>query len=90
MPTNPLFYKACTSGVAYVLGDLASQLLSHKRHGPGPQAAVSRDLLENLDLVRTLRSGTAGFVSHGPLCHLWMVFMEVHKGGGLPRAGREV
>jgi len=26
VPTNPVFYKACTSGVAYTFGDFISQL----------------------------------------------------------------
>ena len=26
VPTNPVFYKACTSGVAYTLGDFVSQV----------------------------------------------------------------
>ncbi|KAH8080965.1 hypothetical protein JL720_8860 [Aureococcus anophagefferens] len=26
VPTNPIFYKACTSGVAYTLGDFVSQI----------------------------------------------------------------
>jgi len=26
VPTNPIFYKACTSGVAYTIGDFVSQV----------------------------------------------------------------
>ena len=63
VPTNPVFYKACTSGVAYGLGDFLSQLYQGKT-------------VETADLTRTLRSGVAGFVAHGPLCHYWLQLME--------------
>jgi len=63
VPTNPVFYKACTSGVAYTFGDFISQLYQ------------GRDL-KTLDLPRSLRSGAAGFIGHGPLCHYWMLAME--------------
>jgi len=65
VPTNPVFYKACTSGVAYTVGDFVSQVYQGRT-------------LETIDLKRTLRSGTAGFIGHGPLCHYWMVFMETY------------
>jgi len=65
VPTNPVFYKACTSGVAYTLGDFVSQVFQ------------GRDL-KSLDLARSARSGAAGFIGHGPLCHYWMVFMETY------------
>ena len=64
MPTNPIYYKACTSGVAYTVGDFVSQLYQGKD-------------LETIDLKRSARSGAAGFIGHGPLCHFWMIFMEV-------------
>jgi len=63
VPTNPIFYKACTSGVAYALGDFISQIYQGRN-------------LENLDLPRSFRSGAAGFIGHGPLCHHWLLFME--------------
>lgn len=62
---NPIFYKACTSGVAYTVGDFVSQVYQGRT-------------LETLDLKRSARSGTAGFIGHGPLCHFWMQFMEAH------------
>ena len=65
IPTNPIFYKACTSGVAYCLGDFLSQLYQ------------GRDL-ETIDLPRSARSGAAGFIAHGPLCHYWLLFMETY------------
>ncbi|KAL7577180.1 hypothetical protein ACA910_003515 [Epithemia clementina (nom. ined.)] len=65
VPTHPVFYKACTTGVAYGLGDLLSQWFQGKR-------------LETLDLPHSLRSGTAGFIGHGPLCHYWLLFMETY------------
>jgi hypothetical protein len=34
--------------------------------------------LETIDLKRTARSGAAGFIGHGPLCHYWMLFMETY------------
>ena len=63
MPTNPVFYKACTSGVAYTFGDFISQIYQ------------GRDL-KTFDLPRSFRSGAAGFIGHGPLCHYWMLTME--------------
>lgn len=63
VPTNPVFYKACTSGVAYTFGDFISQIYQ------------GRDL-KSLDLPRSARSGAAGFIGHGPLCHYWMLTME--------------
>ena len=30
VPQNPVFYKACTSGVAYLFGDFVSQACSHR------------------------------------------------------------
>ena len=65
VPTNPIFYKACTSGVAYTLGDFVSQIYQGRN-------------LKSVDLARSARSGAAGFVGHGPLCHFWMVWMEAH------------
>ena len=65
VPTNPIFYKACTSGVAYTLGDFVSQIYQGRN-------------LKSVDLARSARSGAAGFVGHGPLCHYWMVFMETY------------
>ena len=63
VPTNPVYYKACTSGVAYAFGDFVSQLYQGRN-------------LDNLDLPRSFRSGAAGFIGHGPLCHYWMLTME--------------
>jgi hypothetical protein len=34
--------------------------------------------LETIDLKRSARSGAAGFIGHGPLCHYWMSFMETY------------
>jgi Mpv17 / PMP22 family len=65
IPTNPIFFKACTSGVAYALGDFLSQIYQGRT-------------LENVDLPRSARSGAAGFVAHGPLCHFWLLFMETY------------
>jgi len=65
VPTNPVFYKACTSGVAYGLGDFISQVYQ------------GRDF-SNIDLPRSMRSGIAGFIGHGPLCHYWLLFMETY------------
>ncbi len=65
VPTNPVFFKACTSGVAYTLGDFLSQIYQ----GRG---------LATIDLPRSARSGAAGFIAHGPLCHYWLLFMETY------------
>lgn len=65
VPTNPVFFKACTSGVAYALGDFLSQIYQGRT-------------LENVDLPRSARSGAAGFIAHGPLCHYWLLFMETY------------
>eukprot|EP00873_Tetraselmis_striata_P017392 jgi/Tetstr1/437656/TSEL_026323.t1 len=66
---HPVFTKACTSGVAYTLGDFAAQTFQ------------GRNIL-NIDLSRTLRSGVAGFCIHGPFCHLWIQWMEANLGFG--------
>uniref|UniRef100_A0A6T2IAT7 Acid phosphatase n=1 Tax=Eutreptiella gymnastica TaxID=73025 RepID=A0A6T2IAT7_9EUGL len=65
VPSNPVFYKACTSGVAYTIGDFISQVYQGRN-------------LKTLDLPRCIRSGTAGFIGHGPLCHYWIGFMETY------------
>lgn len=65
VPTNPIFCKACTSGVAYGLGDFVSQVYQGRN-------------LQTLDLPRSFRSAAAGFIVHGPLCHFWLMFMETY------------
>ena len=60
---NPLPVKACTSGVAYTLGDFTCQLSQGKT-------------ITTVDLKRSLRSGIAGFMIHGPLCHYWLLWTE--------------
>jgi len=62
---HPFFTKACTSGVAYCLGDFAAQTFQGRT-------------VFTIDLPRTLRSGIAGFCIHGPLCHLWIQWMEAN------------
>lgn len=71
VPTNPIYYKACTSGVAYALGDFISQVFQ------------GRDL-KTMDLARSARSGAAGFIGHGPLCHFWMLWMVSGPAGARP------
>ena len=63
--SNPIYYKAWTSGVAYALGDFISQVYQGKRW-------------KNIDLPRSFRSGAAGFIGHGPLCHFWLLTMETY------------
>jgi len=60
---NPLPTKALTSGVAYTLGDFTCQLSQGKK-------------ITTVDLKRSLRSGAAGFMIHGPLCHYWLMWTE--------------
>jgi protein Mpv17 len=60
---NPVPTKACTSGVAYTLGDFTCQLSQGKT-------------IATVDLRRSLRSGIAGFLIHGPLCHYWLLWTE--------------
>ena len=60
--SRPLATKAATSGVAYCLGDVASQALTEER----------------IDARRTARSSVAGFVSHGPQLHFWTLLLERH------------
>lgn len=60
---HPLPVKAMTSGVAYTLGDVTCQLSQGKT-------------ITTLDLKRSLRSGVAGFMIHGPLCHYWLQWTE--------------
>lgn len=59
----PLQTKAATSGVCYGLGDLCAQGLE------------GEDLF-TMDLGRAARSGTAGFIGHGPLRHYWLDFLD--------------
>lgn len=61
----PVMTKACTSGACYFAGDLLAQALRPDVVGP-----------ESLDLTRTLRSGAAGFVGHGPVAHYWLHFLD--------------
>ena len=63
--SNPIYYKAWTSGIAYALGDFISQVYQGKRW-------------KNIDLPRSFRSGAAGFIGHGPLCHFWLLTMETY------------
>ena len=60
---NPLPTKALTSGVAYTLGDFTCQLSQGKK-------------ITTVDLKRSLRSGIAGFLIHGPMCHYWLQWTE--------------
>ena len=60
---SPLITKASTSGICYILGDLAAQGLSGKN-------------LSTLKLDRAARSGVAGFVGHGPIAHYWLGFLD--------------
>ena len=54
----PIGVKALTSGTVYVIGDIIAQVLDGKNMG-------------QLDRSRVLRSGSAGFMLHGPLSHCW-------------------
>ena len=62
---HPLPVKAMTSGVAYTLGDFTCQLSQGKT-------------IETVDLKRSARSGVAGFLIHGPLCHYWLMWTEAN------------
>jgi len=61
---HPVFVKACTSAVAYLVGDLIAQ------------AYVGRRDVAYLDLPRTFRNAFAGFLLHGPILHAWIEFLE--------------
>jgi len=75
LETNPVLTKACISGLVYMLGDLSAQTYEGKG-------------LDDLDRARTLRSGVAGFVGHGPLSHLWYLFCDdVFSGFDIPSIG---
>ena len=42
VPTNPVFYKACTSGVAYTFGDFISQVYQvNPSPSPNPSPSLS-------------------------------------------------
>ena len=60
---TPIMVKAITSGSVYVIGDIISQLLDQKTLG-------------EIDRVRTLRSGMAGLLLHGPLSHGWYIVSD--------------
>lgn len=62
---NPLLTKAMTSGIAYGLGDFLTQIVRSRK-------------LEEVQMSRTLRSATAGFLIHGPFCHYWIQWMEAN------------
>mmetsp|Transcript_7798 Transcript_7798/g.19272 ORF Transcript_7798/g.19272 Transcript_7798/m.19272 type:complete len:427 (-) Transcript_7798:501-1781(-) len=61
---QPVLTKACTSGVAYMLGDVIAQVFEGRRR------------IAFLDLSRSARNAVAGFVLHGPGLHLWICFLE--------------
>ena len=61
--SNPIETKACISGLVYCLGDYIAQNYE------------GRELAE-LDTSRILRSGICGLVGHGPLSHLYYVFLD--------------
>jgi hypothetical protein len=64
--SHPIKVKAITSGIVYVLGDFISQLSSKKIH------------LGQIDRLRLLRSGLAGFLLHGPLLgHYWYIYCDM-------------
>jgi len=66
---HPIPVKALTSGVAYTLGDFTCQLSQGKS-------------LPTVDLKRSLRSGVAGFLIHGPLCHYWLQWTDLNLSFG--------
>jgi len=70
--TKPIFYKACTAGVAFMLGDLITQFF-HLRKGKRDKTVEQY----RPNLARSARSGVAGFVGHGPITHFWILYMEV-------------
>eukprot|EP00404_Azadinium_spinosum_P007527 CAMPEP_0180442566 /NCGR_PEP_ID=MMETSP1036_2-20121128/14210_1 /TAXON_ID=632150 /ORGANISM="Azadinium spinosum, Strain 3D9" /LENGTH=369 /DNA_ID=CAMNT_0022448821 /DNA_START=1783 /DNA_END=2889 /DNA_ORIENTATION=+ len=61
---QPLLTKACTSGIAYFVGDLMAQVFEGRRR------------IEWLDLSRCARNCVAGFLLHGPALHYWIQFLE--------------
>jgi len=61
---HPVFVKACTSAVAYLVGDLIAQAYEGRRE------------IAYLDLPRTFRNSLAGFLLHGPILHAWIEFLE--------------
>ena len=61
--TNPIETKACISGIVYSLGDYIAQNYE------------GRDVAE-LDKSRIIRSGLCGLIAHGPLSHLYYVFLD--------------
>ena len=61
---NPLVVKACTSAVAYLVGDIVAQAFEGRR-----EVAL-------LDLARVFRNCAAGFLLHGPILHLWIEYLE--------------
>eukprot|EP00879_Flechtneria_rotunda_P003258 GHRR01003483.1.p1 GENE.GHRR01003483.1~~GHRR01003483.1.p1 ORF type:complete len:221 (-),score=44.30 GHRR01003483.1:5067-5729(-) len=58
---RPLFTKACTSLVGFMLGDVIAQQLSHP---------------ESLDLLRALRLGMYGLLIDGPIGSNWYDILE--------------
>lgn len=62
--SNPIFTKACISGVVYSLGDLTAQTYEGRS-------------FDDFDRGRVLRSGICGFIAHGPLSHLYYENLDV-------------
>lgn len=65
----PVLTKAMTSGICYSIGDLCAQAIAGKN-------------LSTVDLGRTVRSGAAGFIGHGPLAHYWLDFLATRLSFG--------
>ena len=72
---RPLITKASTSGVAYLLGDLLAQ-----------RVVASDAAAAKVDRARAARSAVAGFLSHGPQCHFWGLWLDANVRLGGPVA----
>jgi len=61
---HPIWIKAWTSAVSYLIGDTIAQVYEGRRR------------VESLDLSRSFRNAASGFLLHGPILHYWIAFLE--------------
>jgi protein Mpv17 len=61
---HPVFVKAVTSALAYLMGDMIAQVLKKDKSE------------RRIDSTRMLVSCLAGGLGHGPLSHMWYKFSE--------------
>lgn len=69
-----LLTKACTSLVAYTVGDVVAQVAETRRFEDKDKDDEDSDV--ELDPRRIIRNACLGFFLHGPYLHFWIQFLE--------------